>query len=277
MRYQWQRRTRSSMHLLIGLVAAAALVAASAPTAAHARSGSQGPHTLKVLHMNLCLSGQAKGCYAESNLNFALELIRRVQPTMVGLNEICFNHLQTLTDAVGAPKGAVAFVPVRKPNGDDPKYCNNGSEFGNALILKGGYSGKPHPEWYSDTEANGTQRAYVCASGSDLTGCVTHLAASEPKTALRQCKELMNGYAAERATVQPVVVAGDLNLAYSSDAPPEADVQECIPDGFFRRSNGHYLHVAATTNYQVVHQETFPEGEDNKPDHEPYVIQLQTR
>jgi hypothetical protein len=277
-------RSTPAGRLLIGVAAAAAVVAPAAPqltasaaaqptasavryaaTLAPGRRAAPPPRlpVFRVLQMNLCDSGFAR-CYAGGrSVLEAAAVIRAQRPDAVTLNEICnadsdralFRAMQQTWPGDWV---FTAFHPAWDRRRNAPYLCRNGQQYGVAVI------GHAAPASWAGGQARGgiypvqgaksvEQRAWVCAYAiGHYDVCTTHLAANAGGVALAQCRYLM-GTAVPRARTamggySPTVVGGDLNLTYGG----RPDAQDCVPPGWFRKGDDDLQHVLATSDYTFL-------------------------
>jgi endonuclease/exonuclease/phosphatase family metal-dependent hydrolase len=242
---------------VVASLAVAAVALASSVPVQPARSDA----TLAVVQMNLCNSGLAKAtCYAGGKaVDEAVAMIRRYQPDLVTLQEICRDDLYArdgwgkLARAMAALYGddriGVAFEPAFNRDTGDWYRCADGELFGVAVLHRFGVA-DVHHGWYRSQDASEEVRAWVCVTlaARRLTGCTTHLS-TDRAIALRQCQELMADLAAGWAKVD-VVVAGDFNLTDG--------VQRCAPATYDRRGDGALQHVLFTRDVHWVAGGTEP-------------------
>jgi endonuclease/exonuclease/phosphatase family metal-dependent hydrolase len=240
--------------LALGLLAVTLL-----PTGG-ASAGPASPAVIQVLQMNLCNSGRA-ACYRQGqSIPEAKKLIVSVSPDILTVNEICERDMGELAQALGGTKN-VLFAPAYNRQALDDVRCTNGDRYGVGLLLNESQSINGSTVGIYDHQDSTTeQRVYGCVwsihGRSRFYACTTHLAVADG-SAMAQCRELMDrrlpGFqssirsGAPQDGDAPAVVAGDLNLTY---APGSAhNVQDCVPDGFFRKGDGDVQHVIAENDF----------------------------
>jgi endonuclease/exonuclease/phosphatase family metal-dependent hydrolase len=216
------------------------------------------------LQLNLCNSGIA-GCYAQGrSIPEAAELISRVRPNLVTLNEICANDVpDRLAPSLAQawPGDRIYYVfnaAVRRDTGS-PVKCNNGQDYGNAVLGRvpaATYQGVN--AWrgtYTTQDSGNEQRTYACAYAvGDHLACATHLSASSEPVALAQCRALLFDVVPHIRSVETVtgktVVGGDFNLEYDTSDPENA--QNCVPSGHVRKGDGDVQHVVFSNDIAFV-------------------------
>ncbi|SER72210.1 Endonuclease/Exonuclease/phosphatase family protein [Lentzea xinjiangensis] len=269
----------------------ARITAVVAPPAEEAavRGGPPAPGTAAdrfwELQLNLCNSGvPGVDCYSQGrSIAEAADLIRRVRPDMVTLNEICANDLPdrltpSMAEAWPGDRVYHVFAPAIRRDTGTPVKCANGQDFGNAVLGRvpaasfrgvNAWSGR-----YTTQDGGNEQRTFVCAYavGHHL-GCATHLSASSEPVALAQCRALLFDAVPHIRSVEAVsgktVVGGDFNLEYDTADPENA--QNCVPPGHTRKGDGDVQHVvfsndlafAGTTRYGLAHT-----------DHDGFLVRL---
>ncbi|MFD4638171.1 endonuclease/exonuclease/phosphatase family protein [Lentzea sp. NPDC058436] len=235
------------------------------------------------LQLNLCNSGIA-GCYRQGrSIPEAADLIRRVRPNLVTLNEICSNDVPSqlapaLQQAWPGDHVYHLFVPAVRRDTGTPVKCVNGQDYGNAVLGRvaaanyrgvNAWSGR-----YTSQDSGNEQRTFACAYAvGDHLSCATHLSASSEPVALAQCRALLfdvvpNIRSAEGLTGR-TVVGGDFNLEYDTSDPENA--QNCVPPGHVRKGDGDVQHVVfsgdnafvSTTKYGMSHT-----------DHDGFLVRL---
>ncbi|WP_341720921.1 endonuclease/exonuclease/phosphatase family protein [Micromonospora sp. FIMYZ51] len=216
------------------------------------------PTRLRVLQMNLCNSGMAKGCYTGRSVDRAAEVIRAERPDVVTLNEICSGDVAALEQAMTqVHDGTVvaAFQPARNGRTGDPYRCVNGQQYGVGVLAHLAAPDRGHTVhngfYPAQDPADPEQRAWLCV---DATGayfaCTTHLAYTSSTLALAQCSHLLGVAIPQlhaRARYQPTVVSGDLNLRHSG-AP---DVRSCVPADYRHRHDGGVQQFMATADITI--------------------------
>ena len=214
--------------------------------------------TFRVLQLNLCNSGLAS-CYSGEAVNAAATAIRRDEPEVVTLNEICQDDVATLAEAFRrvhrsdtVAQGFVA-APDRRTNG--PTRCRNGQPYGIGLLA---YVPEPDRAFLTSSGTFPAQdtrdpeiRAWACVHvANHFLVCTTHLASTDQAVAMAQCRYLLDtaipGIHA-RDGYEPTVVAGDLNLRI--DGNPQ--VGRCVPAGQQRRDDSGVQHLVATRDFTI--------------------------
>lgn len=277
--------------LLKRLLPAVALVLPlAAPAAVDAASSAKEPAavpTPRVLQMNLCNSGLAAHCWddkpgsnetrAALTMKKAVEVIEKVDPDIVTLNEVCEDDLEYdggLKEAIGF-QGDSFFAEHKldpETGKGGPYTCggerNGGGDYGSAILTR-----DPLPEPYSEHrfeklfyaqyDGASEQRVMGCRKMTGFTACtgqLNNMKGDEDYNARRnvtrgQCAELV-GRAGDFAAGQPVIVAGDLNLHWSSEKPDEQRaLRDCIDvdhDGnadYTRKSDGGVQQVITTGSF----------------------------
>jgi hypothetical protein len=197
-------------------------------------------NTVTVLQLNICHSGKA-GCYTgDAVMTMATAVIRAKKPQVLSVDEACSGDVETFQQAMG-PTQAL-FVPALQNNGA-PTLCNNGQPFGDIIMVAAGSAGTTGR--FAAQDGGDELRVWACLRAGKSSVCTTHLSSDSGTTALAQCKELLTraaGYA------RPTIIAGDMNLRYQGSP----DVQDCNPDGFYRKGDGDVQHVFASTDFAFV-------------------------
>jgi hypothetical protein len=194
-----------------------------------------------VLQMNLCNSGKAK-CYEDGkSIPEGIDRIRKVNPNVTTLNEVCREDVTAIARETGR-RGV--FQAAKDSNGGLYK-CSNGQDYGVGII--GGTPDGPEPTtqggWYPQQDSESSeQRAYLCATFTDYTACTTHLALNG--VAHAQCTG--SAWPLQGRKDEPIVLGGDLNLKYEGSP----NVQDCVPAGFFRK--GYTTHLGFARGVQHV-------------------------
>ncbi|GIJ20629.1 endonuclease/exonuclease/phosphatase family protein [Micromonospora lutea] len=236
---------------------------------------------LRVLQMNLCNSGMAKGCYTGRSVDRAAEVIRAERPDVVTLNEICSGDMAALEQAMTqVHDGTVvaAFQPARNGRTGDPYRCVNGQQYGVGVLThiavpEGGHT--VHNGFYpAQDPADPEQRAWLCVEASTVYfACTTHLAYTSATLALAQCAHLLDvaipGLHA-RTRYQPTVVSGDLNLRHGGSP----DVKTCVPADYRHRHDGGVQQFMATADVTI--DSTRSIGMAGTTDHAAFLVTLTT-
>lgn len=237
------------------------------------------------LQLNLCNSGvPGVRCYSQGrSIIEGADLIRRLRPNLVTLNEICANDLPAhlvpaLTQAWPGDAVYHLFVPATRRDTGTPVKCNNGQDYGNAVLGRvpaasyrgvNAWSGR-----YASQDGGNEQRTFACAYAvGDHLGCATHLSASSEPVALAQCRALLFDVVPNIRSVEGVsgktIVGGDFNLEYDTSDPENA--QNCVPAGHVRKGDGDVQHVVfsndnafvSTAKYGMTHT-----------DHDGFLVRL---
>ncbi len=239
---------------------------------------------LWTLQLNLCNSGEA-GCYAGGKaIGEAATLIRRLRPNLVTLNEICVNDLPVLLSSLATAWPGDwtyhVFMPAIDKRTNAPYRCQNGHEFGNAVLGQvpaasyrgvNGWGGR-----YAGQDRSTEDRTFACAYavGNHLA-CATHLSSHGKPIALTQCRALLlDAIPHIRSTegfAGPTIIGGDLNLGAG---PADSDrLRTCVPAGHARQTDGDVQHVIFSDNLTVT-------GADRHPlthtDHDGLLVTLTT-
>jgi endonuclease/exonuclease/phosphatase family metal-dependent hydrolase len=268
----------SSRSLRVGtrVSAALALLAVMLSTGGPASAPGAPRAVLKVLQINLCNSGKA-ACYRQGkSIPEAMKLIGRISPDIVTVNEICERDVRALAEALGNT-GNVLFAPAWNQQGLDHVRCTNGDKYGVGLLLKASQSIDGSTVGIYEHQDGATeQRAYGCAWTNHAEGrfyaCATHLAVADA-TAMAQCRELMDRRLPDfRSSIRadapvegdaPAVVGGDFNVTHS---PGSAyDIQDCVPDGYFRKGDGDVQHVIAEDDFVFDGSRSYPMSYTDHP------------
>jgi hypothetical protein len=271
-------RTTALRTLAVAALALSAMLAPAAAAPARAINEPQPrelptPWTFYTLQLNLCNSGVAD-CYAgegESVIE-GISVIEDKRPDLVTLNEVCWNDvygpLYAEMKRLWPDEWVfVGFFPAYEPNPGgleppEPKTCTNGYEYGSAVIGRSFTDIDDDPpstgiyhSHYPETRQNptaGEWRSWGCVDVADtLWACTTHLDSADEDVAMSQCEYLMDlklpqlqaqwGYL-------PSVVGGDLNMEYPF-------VQDCVPDGWWRKGDDDVQHVMYTDDFSFVFTE----------------------
>lgn len=220
---------------LVGLLLLGAVLAplGAPPAAADA--------SFDVLQLNLCNSGLAD-CYdGGQSIPEGVEVINRLGPSVVTINEVCRDDITRMANDTGY-RGE--FTPARDSSSGSAYQCANGQDYGIGVLTSSDEGTPVAPAssgTYSAQDGGREQRVFFCVSYSRFGVCATHLS-TDGGVALRQCSELM-AHAGELAGRAPTVVGGDLNMKYGGNP----DVQDCVPSDWFRKGDGDVQHVLATT------------------------------
>jgi endonuclease/exonuclease/phosphatase family metal-dependent hydrolase len=218
------------------------------------------------LQLNLCNSGvPGVRCYSQGrSIIEGADLIRRLRPNLVTLNEICANDLPdhlVPSLAQAWPGDAVyhVFVPAIRRDTGTPVKCNNGQDYGNAVlgrVAAASYQGvKAWSGRYTSQDGGNEQRTFACAYAvGDHLACATHLSASSEPVALAQCRALLfdvvPGIRSAEGVSGKTIVGGDFNLEYDTADPENA--QNCVPSGHIRKGDGDVQHVVFSNDNAFV-------------------------
>lgn len=222
-----QNRTRPIAARATALLPALAL--ALLPTAGAHAAGS-----FDVLQLNLCNSGVADCYQGGEAVDSGIAAIQQRRPDVVTLNEVCASDITRMAREIGY---LPSFTPVG--NGSGPYPCTDGrGDYGIAILSHPdhGAVGDVVEKQYEAQDGSAERRVMLCAPHSHFSVCTTHLSARDGEVAAEQCRELTT--VATRLE-GPTVIGGDFNLRYGG----EPDVQECVPDGWFRKGDGSVQHV----------------------------------
>ena len=224
----------------------------------------------RVLQLNLCHSGVVSCFTGDAVIDQAVAVIQGEQPDVVSLNEVCRADLPRL----GGAAYAGWFTPARRPNGDTVK-CTNGDDYGIGMLYRSTLSTSAS-NTYAAQDSGSERRVWMCSRFGDGTAaCVTHLSTSG-STAMKQCKELLNGNMPANTSGSATVVAGDFNLRYNRWNPFEQNVQDCVPSGFFRKGDGSVQHImASSAGFNFVATEVI--DMDGTTDHPAFLVRLTRR
>ncbi|GAA0507405.1 hypothetical protein GCM10011581_20870 [Saccharopolyspora subtropica] len=237
------------------VVAALAAVATVALPAAHAQAPAA--RSFDVLQLNLCHSGSADCSSDGRAVDSAIALIQQRRPDVVTLNEVCASDITRMTSETGY---LWEFTPAGDESTGGPRACRDGrGDYGIAVLAHPdlGAGGAPIERQYAAQDATTEQRVLLCVPFSTVAACTTHLSATDARVAAEQCRELSGVATALNAET---VVAGDFNLV-SGGSP---DVQECVPNGWYRKDDGSVQHVLAMDVFHFRRAETLPvDGSDH--------------
>ncbi|MBX7267280.1 endonuclease/exonuclease/phosphatase family protein [Micromonospora sp. Llam7] len=242
-------------------------------------SDAPGPTQLRVLQLNLCNSGMAKGCYTGRSVARAAEVIRSESPDVVTLNEICSGDVDLLEQAMRqAHDDAVvaAFQPARNGRTGEPYRCVNGEQYGVGVLahIAAPYRGhEVHAGIYpAQDPADPEQRAWLCVDATDAYyACTTHLAYTSSTLALAQCGHLLGTAIPQlhaRHRYQPTVVSGDLNLRHGGTP----DVRSCVPADHLHLHDGGVQQFMATADVTIRDSRSI--SMDRTTDHAAFLVTL---
>jgi hypothetical protein len=241
-RMKFSRRMSSAL-LISTLLTLCVPFAACASTQASTQTSTA--TQVKVLQLNICHSGVAPCFTGDRVMTKAKTQISSVKPQILSVNESCSGDLEPLRAAMGAAEAR--FVAAQHTDGT-PVKCVNGDDYGNLIFVASALAGTTSDSGrYAAQDGSNENRVWACLPAGRISACTTHLSASNGKTALAQCKDLLAravGYAA----TSPTVVSGDMNLRYQGNP----NVQDCNPSGFYRKGDGDLQHIFATTNLPFV-------------------------
>ncbi|MGZ3145716.1 endonuclease/exonuclease/phosphatase family protein [Lentzea chajnantorensis] len=238
-----------------------------------------------ALQLNLCNSGVA-GCYAQGRaVPEAADLIRRVRPNLVTLNEICAGDLPghlvaAMTQAWPGDVVYQVFAPALRRDTGTPVKCTNGQDYGNAVlgrVAAAGHQGvRTYTGRYASQDGGNEQRTYACAYavGNHLA-CTTHLSASSEPVALAQCRALLFDVVPAIRSAEGLsgrtVVGGDFNLEHDPSDPENA--QNCVPPGHVRKGDGDVQHVVFSGDHAFVSTARYGLSHT---DHDGFLVRLTT-
>ncbi|GGM76733.1 hypothetical protein GCM10011609_10800 [Lentzea pudingi] len=216
------------------------------------------------LQLNLCNSGIA-GCYQQGrSVPEAADLIVRLRPNLVTVNEICRDDVPdrlapAMVTAWPGDRVYQFFAPALRKDTGAPVKCTNGQDYGNAVIGRvsaASYQGvRTWTAKYASQDTGNEQRTYACVYAiGDHLGCATHLSASSEPLALAQCRSLLFDVIPQIRTAEgftgKTVVGGDFNLEYDTSDPENA--QNCVPPGHVRKGDGSVQHVVFSNDIAFV-------------------------
>ncbi|WP_243790457.1 endonuclease/exonuclease/phosphatase family protein [Saccharopolyspora gloriosae] len=211
-----------------------------------------------VLQLNLCHSGVAD-CYTgdDTAVRSGIATVRQRTPDVVTLNEICAHDITTMTKETGYH---AEFAAAGHRDGGPYQCADDRGDYGVAILTHpdlGAPSGDVTERTYTAQDGGTEQRVMLCAPFSAISACTTHLSADAPEIAGEQCRELMG---AATGAGRPTVIGGDFNLSHGGTP----DVQNCVPDGWFRKGDGSVQHVFANGDFGFERTENLPiEGTDH--------------
>ncbi len=264
------------LKLMTAALAVLASVVVPAPNAAAAERFWE-------LQLNLCNSGIA-GCYQQGrSVPEAGDLIVRLRPDLVTLNEICRNDLPdrlvpSMVTAWPGDRIHQFFAPALRKDTGTPVKCTNGQDYGNAVIGRvpaAAYQGvKTWTGKYTSQDTGNEQRTYACvyAIGHHL-GCTTHLSAFSEPVALAQCRSLLFDVIPQIRAAEGfsgrTVAGGDFNLEYDTSDPENA--QNCVPPGHVRKGDGSVQHVVFSNDLVFVSTQKYSM---RYTDHPAFLVRL---
>jgi hypothetical protein len=209
-------------------------------------STGPGGTAVRVLQVNLCNSGRA-ACYAGGRaVGRAVALVHQHRPDMLSLNEVCRDDVRVLEQALSAAfpaaEVAVAFAAAKDRPSRAPVRCQNGQEFGDAVIVvvSSAAAGlRRHSGVYPMQDLDDPEeRVWVCIDvATRFSACTTHTASTSTAVALDQCRYLLTSVVPSITRGDgddPVVLGADLNLAARGSPSP----QSCLPSGYQRVDDG---------------------------------------
>lgn len=270
------RGIRRSVALLACLASAAgALTASPAPPTMTAKP-------FRAVQMNLCNSGLA-GCYTGWSVNRAAAVIRREEPDLVTLNEVCQGDVETLGRTLRRVLRSDSVVQAFKAAPDRPTTsatrCRDGQQYGIGLLA---HVPEPHRGATTHSGIYPVQdlrdpevRVWLCVHApGHVHACTTHLAYITPAIALAQCRYLLETAAPairSRYGYEPMVLGGDLNLSYGGSP----DVRSCLPAGYRRHDDGALQHVMTTGDVRLDGRRSIAMG--GTTDHPSLLVALTIR
>jgi hypothetical protein len=191
-------------------------------------------------------------CYTGDRvIEQAQAVIDGERPDVVSLNEVCRSDVSRLRGTTYEGW----FVPALRPSGN-PVKCRNGDDYGIAMLHRAGRISESFGTYDAQDDGN-ERRVWMCSELEDGTAaCGTHLS-TKSSTATKQCRELLDHHMpASTESAAAVVVAGDFNLRYTPWNPWQPNVQDCVPDGFYRKGDGSVQHVmASAAHFQFTARE----------------------
>jgi endonuclease/exonuclease/phosphatase family metal-dependent hydrolase len=226
---------------------AVAMVASGSEPHDNAESGE----VFRALQMNLCNSGLARCYKGGSAVREAEYQIKTLRPDLVTLNEICDDDLPMLSAALAA-NAETYFSAAYQPQGG-PVKCNNGADYGNAIILKStGLGTRVKRGLYATQQPQAEQRSYLCVDTGLYHACASHLS-TDKQSALGQCKELVQQHLPrlKQASASPRIVIGDFNLKDRRGTVLGSDLAGCAPASFKRHGDGRVQHLLASEDVVV--------------------------
>ncbi|MDG4798002.1 endonuclease/exonuclease/phosphatase family protein [Micromonospora sp. WMMD1082] len=261
------------------LVALACLISVAALLVGCSVADANGTTQVRVLQLNLCNSGMAKGCYTGRSVDRAAEVIRAETPDIVTLNEICSGDVDVLEEVMTQVHGGTvvaAFQPARNGRTGEPYRCINGQQYGVGVLahVPAPYRGhEVHAGIYpAQDPADPEQRAWLCVDATTVYyACTTHLAYTSSTLALAQCGHLLGTAIPElhaRHRYQPTVVSGDLNLRHGGTP----DVRSCVPADHLHLHDGGVQQFMATADITI--QDSRSISMDRTTDHAAFLVAL---
>ena len=237
----------------------------------------------RALQLNLCNSGYA-GCFQDGlAIPEGHDVITQVSPHVVTLNEICEDDVSTQLFAAmqeAWPDDYVfwAFAPAASRDSGGPITCTDGQRYGVGIL-----GHVPAASWagfefagsrLENQSADNEMRAWACAYAADnYYICATHLENDNGDVAIAQCNEVMNPIIPEfwgtHGGQLPTVLGGDFNLRFNGSP----DVQDCVPQGWYRKGDGDVQHIMATSDLVFESSEAFSM---ERTDHDAWLIRVVT-
>lgn len=262
-------------------------VLACLASAAGALTGSPAPVTVtakpfRAVQMNLCNSGFA-GCYSGWSVNQAAAVIRREEPDLVTLNEVCQGDVETLGRTLRQVLRSDRVVQAFKAAPDRPTAsatrCHDGQQFGIgvlAYVPESHRGATTHSGLYPIQDIRDPEiRAWLCVHvPGHVNACTTHLAYTSTTIALAQCRYLLDTAAPaiwSRHGYEPMVLGGDLNLSYGGSP----DVRSCLPAGYRHHGDGALQHVMTTADVRLDRRQSI--AMDGTTDHPSLLVALTIR
>ncbi|WP_323099095.1 hypothetical protein [Intrasporangium sp. YIM S08009] len=222
-----------------------------------ATTGSPAAH-LRVLQMNLCNSGRA-ACYTGGRaVSVAAALVQQHRPDMISVNEVCRDDLRLLKQAMSVtrPHAAIgsAFASAQDPNSRSPVLCQNGQDFGDAVlvVVPSSTSNVRNVSGIYPMQDPGDMedRVWACIELPQLSACTTHTASTSATVALEQCRYLLTSVApaiGRRTGGAPNILGADLNLP----ARGSPSALACLPSGYQRADDDGVQNVMASPGTAV--------------------------
>jgi hypothetical protein len=269
----------------MGQAAAARTRAARGGNARPARGGTApvpGAGRFWELQLNLCNSGEA-GCYSGGNAVYeGGDLIYHLRPNLVTLNEICADDLAryllpSLSEAWPNDWVYSVFVPAVDKRTNAAYRCQNGFEFGNAVlgrVAAGSFQGVS--AWggrYGNQDRSTEDRTFACAYAvGDHLACATHLSSRSGTIALAQCRALLSEaiphIRSEARVSGRTIIGGDLNMPFG-----RGNAQNCVPTGHTRKGDGDVQHVIFSNDTAFNGTASYPM---THTDHAAFLVKLTT-
>ncbi|GAA4611074.1 endonuclease/exonuclease/phosphatase family protein [Saccharopolyspora hordei] len=234
---------------VLWLVAALSAALATALPVAHAQAPAA--RSFDVLQLTLCGDGDEACAGPSRSVDAAIETIHQRRPDVVTLNEVCASDITRMTSETGY---GWEFAPAGDATTGAPATCRDGrGDLGVAILSHPdvGAPGEPVEQPFAAQDGSGVQRVLLCVPYSQLSACTAHLSEEGGQVAADQCRELT---ATATALGAQAVLAGDLSLVAGGDP----DVQNCVPEGWYRADDGSVQHVFAMEAFRFEGAEVLP-------------------